>query len=119
MSLNKFVSSLRASNNLALLTFNHGIEREALRVTRAGSLAATAHPGFLGSKLTHPLVTTDFSEAQLELITPVHASPADALKQLEDIHRYIYSGLSDEILWSASMPCVLRNDDDIPSCLLR
>lgn len=98
----------------SLLVFNHGIEREALRVTHEGHLATTPHPAFLGSKLTHPKVTTDFSESQLELITPVHQSPAAALNELDEVHRYIYSGLQDEILWSASMPCVLKADDDIP-----
>jgi glutamate--cysteine ligase len=97
-----------------LLTFNRGIEREALRVTGAGHLAATPHPEFLGSKLTDPKITTDFSESQLELITPVHTTPEAALEDLLDIHRYIYSGLNDELLWSASMPCVLRDNDAIP-----
>lgn len=92
----------------ALLTFNRGIEREALRVTPEGQLAQTPHPEFLGSKLTHPSITTDFSEAQLELITPVHQSPEESLAELDRIHRYIYSGLEDEILWSASMPCLLQ-----------
>ena len=97
-----------------LLVFNHGIEREALRVTHEGHLATTPHPGFLGGKLTHPKVTTDFSESQLELITPVHQSPAAALTELDEVHRYIYSGLQDEKLWSASMPCLLKADEDIP-----
>ena len=95
----------------SLLVFNHGIEREGLRVTPEGHLATTTHPAFLGSKLTHPKVTTDFSESQLELITPVHNSPAAALNELEEVHRYVYSGLQDEVLWSASMPCVLKADD--------
>ncbi len=97
-----------------LLTFNRGIEREALRVNLAGNLAATPHPAFLGSKLTHPKVTTDFSEAQLELITPVHTSPGAALDELLAIHGYIYQGLEDEVLWSASMPCMLQDNDAIP-----
>ncbi len=97
-----------------LLIFNHGIEREALRVTQEGHLATTPHPVFFGGKLTHPKVTTDFSESQLELITPVHQSPADALAELEEVHRYIYSGLGDEKLWSSSMPCLLKADDEIP-----
>ena len=46
-----------------------GIEKESLRVTPTGALAATPHPRGLGSPLTHPHITTDFSEAQLELIT--------------------------------------------------
>jgi len=97
-----------------LLTFNRGIEREALRVTAGGKLADTPHPEKFGSKLTHPLVTTDFSEAQLELITPVFPTPESALEKLEEVHRYVYTGINDEILWSASMPCVLDKDDAIP-----
>lgn len=97
-----------------LLVFNRGIEREALRVNAAGGLATTPHPAALGSKLTHPKVTTDFSEAQLELITPVHTSAVDALDDLDEIFRYVYGTLSDEVLWSASMPCVLQNDAAIP-----
>lgn len=98
----------------AELVFNRGIEREALRVTPTGALAQTPHPDKFGSKLTHPKVTTDFSEAQLELITPVHQSARSALDDLEQVHRYIYSGLGEEILWSASMPCVLQSNDAIP-----
>lgn len=97
-----------------ILTFNRGIEREALRVNLKGDLAQTPHPDFLGSKLCHPMITTDFSEAQLELITPVSSSITDSLMTLDRIHRFIYSELKDELLWSASMPCVVPGDDNIP-----
>jgi glutamate--cysteine ligase len=107
-----FINAIKGQSDL--LTFNRGIEREALRVTQQGQLASTPHPDHFGSKLTHPKVTTDFSESQLELITPTHPTPADAIKDLDEIHRYIYTGLGDEILWSASMPCVLQSDDTIP-----
>jgi glutamate--cysteine ligase len=106
--------SLSDADNRRLLTFGRGIEREALRVTTEGKLAETPHPARFGSKLTHPLVTTDFSEAQLELITPVFPTPESALDKLEEVHRYVYTGMSDEVLWSASMPCVLGEDDSIP-----
>jgi glutamate--cysteine ligase len=46
-----------------------GIEKESLRATSEGGLAMTPHPQALGSALTHPHITTDYSEAQLELIT--------------------------------------------------
>ena len=46
-----------------------GIERESLRVTPEGKLAMTPHPSAFGSALTHPLITTDYSEALVELIT--------------------------------------------------
>jgi glutamate--cysteine ligase len=112
VSLQSFIDAAGSQGNL--LHFNLGIEREALRVTPEGNLAQTPHPAFLGSKLTHPKITTDFSESQLELITPVHNSVTEALKDLSAVHRFIYSGLEEEILWSASMPCVLQSDDSIP-----
>lgn len=96
------------------LTFRRGIEREALRVDPHGNLARTPHPEAFGSKLCHPLITTDFSESQLELITPVSESIDDVLAKLDEIHRVVHAGLDDEILWSASMPCVLSGDDSIP-----
>lgn len=91
-----------------------GIEKESLRVSLDGTLSQRAHPGYLGSPLTHPWITTDFSEAQLELITDVHDTAEGALNQLEDVHRFVYRGIDDELLWTASMPCVLGTDDEIP-----
>ena len=79
-----------------------------------GGLAQTPHPDYLGSKLCHPMITTDFSEAQLELITPVSSSIEESLSTLQRIHRFVYSGLQDELLWSASMPCVVPDSDKIP-----
>ncbi len=105
---------LGAAERKSLLSFNRGIEREALRVTQEGKLAETPHPSVFGSKLTHPLITTDFSEAQLELITPVFSTPQGALEKLDEVHRYIYTGIDKEILWSSSMPCVLADDASIP-----
>jgi len=94
--------------------FNRGIERETLRVDAKGNLAGTRHPSGLGSKLTHPTITTDFSEAQLELITPVSKSIDETLNTLNDIHRFVYSQIGEEILWSSSMPCVLQGETPIP-----
>ena len=51
-----------------------GIEKESLRAQADGKLALTPHPAALGSPLTHPHITTDFSESQVELVTGVHAS---------------------------------------------
>ena len=91
-----------------------GLEREALRVDADGHLSHNPHPKHLGSKLTHPLITTDFSEAQLELITPASESIDSTLAQLDDIHRFVYSGLDKEVMWSASLPCALQGDKNIP-----
>lgn len=95
------------------LAFNRGIEREALRVDAQGNLARSPHPEFLGSKLCHPSITTDFAEAQLELITPVSASIDETLSCLTEIHQFVYSGMGSEVLWAASMPCVLHGDNNI------
>jgi glutamate--cysteine ligase len=93
---------------------NRGIEREALRVDANGMLSQARHPEFLGSKLCHPSITTDFSEAQLELITSVERDLDKTLTALDDVHRFVYQGLSDELLWCTSMPCDLPADSDIP-----
>ena len=94
--------------------FRRGLEREALRVDPEGSLARDPHPEYFGSKLYHPHITTDFSESQLELITPVHSEVNSLLTELEQIHRFVYGGLGSQLLWASSMPCVLNNDDSIP-----
>ncbi|MDT3680483.1 MAG: glutamate--cysteine ligase [Burkholderiaceae bacterium] len=91
-----------------------GIEKESLRTRRDGHLSQAPHPVALGSALTHPHITTDFSEAQLELITGVHVDADACLGELTELHQFVYRHLDDEILWSASMPCGLPADDAIP-----
>ena len=91
-----------------------GIEKESLRVTRDGKLAMTSHPRALGSPLTHPHITTDFSESQVEMVTETHASAAACLEALTYIHQLVYRHIGDELLWCASMPCELPADDEIP-----
>jgi glutamate--cysteine ligase len=100
--------------NAALLRgIQRGYERECLRVDRAGQLARTPHPSALGSKLTHPWITTDYAEALLEFITPPSVDPAFPLAFLSDIHRFGAQQLGGEFLWAGSMPCKIGNDADI------
>lgn len=92
-----------------------GIEKESLRVTPTGRLAQTGHPRALGSALTHPYITTDYSEALLELITPTASSIEECLQFLADLHNFAQARLPDqEMLWAASMPCLLENEAQIP-----
>ncbi len=98
----------------ALRGLARGVEKESLRVTASGALAMTPHPRELGAALTHPHITTDFSEAQIELITGVHPDAETCVRELAEIHQYVYRHLADEMLWSSSMPCRLPADDDIP-----
>ncbi len=91
-----------------------GIEKEGLRVDQHGALAMTPHPKALGSALTHPHITTDYSEALLELITGTHHSTESLLQELEQIHRYTAQKLGDELIWNHSMPALLPPEADIP-----
>lgn len=97
-----------------LASLQRGIEKESLRVRPDGTLATTPHAPGLGSALTHPYVTTDFSEAQIELITGVHASADACLAELKHLHQFVYRQLGDELLWCASMPCRLPDEKAIP-----
>ncbi|WP_406828630.1 glutamate--cysteine ligase [Microbulbifer sp. ARAS458-1] len=109
------LADLAQPQGLALLKgIRRGIEKEGLRVSAEGELAQTDHPIGLGSALTHEYITTDFSEALLEFITPPVATPEQALETLDQIHRYTYSQIGDERLWVNSMPGKLGRDEDIP-----
>ncbi len=91
-----------------------GIEKESLRIAADGSLSMLDHPLGLGSALTNRYITTDFSEALLEFVTPAFETTWEALHCVCDIHQFTYSQLGDELLWPASMPCWIPEDDKIP-----
>ncbi len=91
-----------------------GIEKESLRIKQDGSLSDRPHPRGLGSALTNKYITTDFSEALLEFVTPAFSSTWEALEFLCDVHQFTYDHLDDELLWVASMPCVMADEGDIP-----
>ena len=112
--IEKIISALANEKSKPLRHHLVGVEKESLRVASDGTLAKTAHPKALGSALTHPHITTDFSEALLEFVTPPQANSAQAIKFLEDIHRYVHANIGDELLWCASMPCIVKGDTDIP-----
>ena len=90
-----------------------GVEKESLRVTPDGRLATTPHPAALGAALTHPNITTDFSESQIELITGVHPDADACVQELTEIHQFVYRALGEEMLWASSMPCRLPPDERI------
>lgn len=109
------VGQLMAPAQKGLLgRLRRGIEKEGLRVDSKAAIVQTLHPHSLGSKLTHPHITTDYSEALLEYITPVYCRPADALSFLGDLVRFTYRQLDDEWLWPASMPARLSGNDSVP-----
>ncbi|MBB3169921.1 glutamate--cysteine ligase [Simiduia aestuariiviva] len=105
---------LANGNTHLLKVILRGLEKESLRVGADGKLAQTDHPKALGATLTHPHITTDYSEALLEFITQPHTSVDALLGQLSDIHTFTYRHLGEEVLWGASMPCMIGADADIP-----
>ena len=91
-----------------------GLEKESLRVSATGSISQRDHPEALGRALTHPNITTDFSEALLEMVTPPCDSAADAIDYLSAIHQFIVTRLpAGEHIWNTSMPCILRGGDSV------
>ncbi|MEM7256302.1 MAG: glutamate--cysteine ligase [Pseudomonadota bacterium] len=92
-----------------------GVEKECLRVAPDGALSTAAHPPELGAALTHSTITTDFSEALLEIVTPPFTDMGDTLSCLSEVQSFVYSRLpEDELLWGTSMPCQLALDCDVP-----
>ena len=92
-----------------------GVEKETLRVQPNGAISQAQHPQELGAALTNPYITTDYSEALLEIVTPPLPDIDTALGFLGDAHRYIYPRLPEnEFLWSTSMPCILHGSESIP-----
>ena len=97
----------------ALARMHRGIEKESLRINPDGSISQASHPSALGSALTHPYITTDYSEALLELVTPVYDSVSDTLSYLDLLHRFVATNIGPEHLWVASMPCILHGEESI------
>lgn len=92
-----------------------GVERESLRVTPDCRIAHTPHPAALGSALTSDHITTDFSEALIEMVTPAFAHSWELLQYLCDLHQFVHRHLGEEVLWANSMPCPLDGDADVPT----
>ncbi|WP_420797029.1 glutamate--cysteine ligase [Ectothiorhodospira mobilis] len=91
-----------------------GLEKESLRVNPDGGIAQTPHPPALGAALSHPWITTDYSEALLEFITPPCDGGDAALGFLRDLQAFTYPRIGEEFLWATSMPCVLDGEASIP-----
>lgn len=112
----------QASNKRAILdahpeilrNIKRGVEKEGLRVNGAGLLANTKHPITLGSALTNPHITTDYSESLLELITSPKPSADELIKELTDIHAFVALRDPEDIIWNQSMPAILPKEADIP-----
>ena len=108
LNLSKFSSD-------EILAGSFGIEWESLRAKGDGELSLTPHPEILGDKLTNPLITTDFSESQIEIITPTFNTIDNAFDTFSMLSDLVNSSLpEDEYLWFQSIPCILPYWDKIP-----
>lgn len=98
----------------ASFRFKRGIEKEGLRVLPNAHISQRRHQKALGSPLTHSSITTDYSEALLEFITPVSDNAESVLQYLQDVHSFVANEIDDEIIWPASMPCIIEDELDVP-----
>lgn len=110
--MSKF-TTIKAQQDL-LARISRGIEREALRIDARGEYALDSHPRALGSTLTHPHITTDYSEALMELVTKPFNHVDDLFKSLEQIHSFVLKNIGEQSLWMQSIPCELPPEEQIP-----
>ncbi|HKJ10690.1 MAG TPA: glutamate--cysteine ligase, partial [Gammaproteobacteria bacterium] len=114
ISERRLAGVINSGNKALLKGSNIGLEKESLRVSPEGNIAQTRHPSALGAALTHPYITTDYSEALVEFITPPFGDLGRSLAFLRDTQKFVYDNLVDEILWATSMPCVVAGETSIP-----
>ncbi|MFX3887819.1 bifunctional glutamate--cysteine ligase GshA/glutathione synthetase GshB [Streptococcus suis] len=102
----------KLSPNSPILQATFGIERESLRINSNHRVAQTPHPHKLGSRSFHPYIQTDYSEPQLELITPVAHSTKEARRFLGAITDVAVRSMEKtEYLWPLSMPPVISEEE--------
>ena len=104
---NKFTSN-------EILLGNYGIEREGLRVDKEGKLSLEPHPEVFGDKVNNPYITIDFSESQVEVITPTFNNIEDSYNFAKALYDIVALEIGDEYIWPQSMPCITPDDDAIP-----
>lgn len=101
-------------NSQELLSGNYGIEREGLRINREGNLSFEPHPNVFGDKVNNPYITTDFSESQIEVITPVLGNIEETYKFINALYDIVSIEIGEEYIWPQSMPCIIPDDEKIP-----
>mgnify|MGYP005707823407 FL=1 len=112
--LKRRLDILEKSGFFDKLVIKRGIEKEFFRVNEKGYISNRPHPKTLGSALTNKYITTDFAEAQLELVTPEFEDIDDLYNFLYSIHSFVAKNIdSDEMLWPFSMPPKIRDESEI------
>lgn len=101
-------------NSKELLEGWFGLEREMLRVDSFGNLSFKSHPEVFGDKAKNPYITTDFSESQIEVITPTLGSVEEVYNFTRALYDIVTPEIGDELLWPQSMPCIIPEGGKIP-----
>ena len=113
--LNKIEQVKKIGGGQILAGGLRGVEKESLRTTPNGQIAKTPHPKLFGSALTHPTITTDYSEAQLEFVTAPYSENWEVVQALTELHQFvIQNNPNDELIWPASMPCMVGGEEAVP-----
>jgi glutamate--cysteine ligase len=102
------------SLNKDLFRGQFGLEKENVRVDHEGKLALTPHPKAFGSKTKNPYIQTDFSESQIEMITPAFDSIEETYQFMEALQDIVSLELNEEYLWTSSNPPILPEEQKIP-----
>ncbi|CAM3503409.1 bifunctional glutamate--cysteine ligase GshA/glutathione synthetase GshB [Brevibacillus invocatus] len=96
-----------------LLKARYGVEKESKRVDLSGNLAKTDHPKSISQQDEHPYIQRDFSELQMEIITPVAETLEELFNYLAAIHDVAYRSMGkNEMLWPLSMPPQLPEKEE-------
>ena len=113
-SLKSRLSELKDNGFFKDLVIKRGIEKEFFRVNSEGFISKKAHPKSLGSALKNKYITTDFAEAQVELVTPTFENIDDLYEFLHSLHVFVAQNIDkDEMLWPFSMPPKIKDESEI------
>lgn len=124
MNLDKSLLKIIKDKNLEdyFIRANFGLEKENVRVNERGELALSKHPKAFGDREENPYIKTDFSESQLEMVTPACETLEEVYSFICNLNKIVSLELlkRGEFLWPQSNPPVLpRDDKDIPITKLK
>ncbi len=89
-----------------------GLEKENLRIKEDGTLDLSPHP-VRGDDPYRDQIIRDFSESQVEFVTQPHKSVLAAFEELKKLQDH-FLGNYDVQLWPLSMPCYVKDEDEVP-----
>ncbi len=108
------LNQLKSNKFFNNLVIKRGIEKEFFRIDSNGFISKKPHPESLGSSLKNKYITTDFAEAQVELVTPTFENVDELYDFLFSLHVFVANNIEDdEMLWPFSMPPKIKDESKI------